>query len=254
MKIKLLSILTLMLISAQVCFSQNADDEKTALVSRFIEWVKNNELEKITEKVRYPLNRTAPIPPIKDKKEFIKRFSNIVDDSLRNIILQSDPKEDWSQVGWRGIMLGRGGIWLDLSGNIIAINYQSAFEINQAKELIASQKKVLHPSIQKFIQPRLMLTTSKFQIRIDELEDGTLRYASWSLNQPMSDKPDLILFNGRQIFDGSGGNNYYEFKNDIYSYQCWHNVIGKTPGPTYQLEVLKDEKVVLSQPAEKMEY
>jgi hypothetical protein len=31
-------------------------------------------------------------------------------------------------MGWRGIMLGQGDIWIDTTGKIITINYQSQVE------------------------------------------------------------------------------------------------------------------------------
>jgi hypothetical protein len=36
--------------------------------------------------------------------------------------------------------------------------------------------------------------------------------------KPMSEKPDLIITNGKWISDGSGGNSHYNSKKDAYLY------------------------------------
>ena len=54
----------------------------------------------------------------------------------------------------------------------------------------------LHPSIENFESKELIFETSKFLIRIDEMENGKYRYASWSNDKTMKDKPDLIIENG----------------------------------------------------------
>lgn len=40
------------------------------------------------------------------------------------------------------------------------------------------------------------------------------------IKSTMSDKPDLIIENGKYIPEGSGGNHRYEFKNGAYVYDC----------------------------------
>lgn len=49
-----------------------------------------------------------------------------------------------------------------------------------------------------------MWQTEKFTIRIDELDDGHYRYASWAKGKTLADKPDLVLKNGTVRVEGTG--------------------------------------------------
>lgn len=119
-------------------------------VNRFITNVKNDNKEALAACVSYPLKREYPIPDIENKEEFLKRYSEIFDAVLKNEIIKSDAQKDWSDMGWRGLMLNQGSIWLDIDGNLMAVNYQSKFEIDLKKKLIAAQKKELDSSIAFF--------------------------------------------------------------------------------------------------------
>ena len=60
---------------------------------------KQHDIDKISHKIKYPLNREYPIPPIKNKKEFKERFSQIFDHVIINKIVNSQINQ-WSEVGW----------------------------------------------------------------------------------------------------------------------------------------------------------
>jgi hypothetical protein len=76
----------------------------------------------------------------------------------------------------------------------------------------------LHPSIREFEIPsggqNMDFDTPKFHVRIDETGDETYRYASWSKGKTVSDKPDLVIENGKATESG------YVFKSGEYSYIC----------------------------------
>jgi hypothetical protein len=40
----------------------------------------------------------------------LKRFDEVFDDALLKNIVNSDIEKDWDDVGWRGIMMSRGGL------------------------------------------------------------------------------------------------------------------------------------------------
>jgi hypothetical protein len=218
-------------------------------VKSFIANVKSNNKEGVASLISFPIGREYPIPTVKNKADFIKRYDQIFDATLKNEIIKSNPAKDWTEMGYQGIMLGQGDIWMDTTGKIITINYQSQAEKDLKTKLISSEKGKLHPSIATFKAPVYVLETSKFRIRIDDLGNDNYRYASWSIKKPMSQKPDLIITNGKWISDGSGGNSHYEFKKDAYLYECYIIVIGTDDSPPAYLSISQNGKEILNQDA-----
>lgn len=218
-------------------------------VQYFIDCMKKKDLVALNELISYPLTRAYPIPSIKDFAELRTRFSEVFDDSLITLITTSDVKKDWSQMGWRGIMLGSGTLWLQDDGTLQSVNYQSKVEAEMERGLVEEDRNAVHESLKEFTRPGLIMETKKFRVRIDEMADGTYRYASWPINSKMSDKPDLILKNGVLDFQGSGGNHDYTFTNKEYKYVCDIIVLGKDDSPPARLIVLKEKKEILNQEA-----
>lgn len=79
----------------------------------------------------------------------------------------------------------------------------------------------LHPSLKDYRSTKICLVTGNYQVQylvqVDELNDGSYRYASWkgaAGRAEMKRKPDLILNNGR--FDKEKG---YVFQNNTYTYE-----------------------------------
>ena len=228
---------------------QELSKDNQLIISNFIDCVKNNNIQELSIKVTYPLRRECPIPEIQNQKEFQKRYSEVFDAKLINEITSSNPLKDWSEVGWRGIMLNNGELWLDLDGNLFAVNYQSEFEAKKKMQLINAEKSNLHESIKEFQKPICILETAKFRIRIDQMSDGVYRYASWALKSEMNEKPDLIINKGIYISEGSGGNHTYEFKNGNYTYDCSIIILGEENSPPARLIVYNGGKEVLAQNA-----
>lgn len=207
--------------------SQTLDKKYLPVVTNFIASVKSGSIEKLGNKIDYPLNRAYPIPPIKNKQEFVKRYKEVFDDDLVKKIISSKPSTDWNDVGWRGIMLLNGELWLDTDGKLIAVNHQSKLEAKEQARLINIEKSKLYPSLANFTQPVLILETAQYRIRIDDLGNNDYRYASWPLKSKMSDKPKLVLSNGRYDPDGSGGSGNFNFKSGIYLYTCFISARGE---------------------------
>ena len=67
---------------------------------------------------------------ITTKTDFIERFDEYFDESLSDKIANST-LDDWSMMGWRGIMFDSGLIWMEEDGSIRSINYETA----KAKQL-----------------------------------------------------------------------------------------------------------------------
>jgi hypothetical protein len=250
MKKILLTVLLLLHIGS--VYSQTLDKKYLPVVTGFIATVKSGSIEKLSNKVSFPLKRAYPIPPIKNKQEFAKRYREVFDDEFTKKIINSKPLTDWSDVGWRGIMLLNGELWLDTDGKLIAVNHQSKPETKEQARLIDAEKNKLHPSILNFKQPVLVFETAQYRIRIDDLGNNNYRYASWPIKSKMSDKPALILTRGKWTPDGSGGNHNYQFKSGDYTYTCFITVMGEANTPPALLTISKAGKEILSQPAKKM--
>lgn len=69
-----------------------------SVVLEFISNVKNQNKEKLLSKLKFPLRREYPIPSIKDKQEFLKRYKEVFDDDLSKKIIASKISTDWSDV------------------------------------------------------------------------------------------------------------------------------------------------------------
>ena len=159
--------------------------------------------------------------------------------------------EQWSKVGWRGIMLDNGTIWLDESGEkIIAINYQSDSEKQMKEELIVQQKEELHPSLKSFESPKYRIKTKNYLIRIDALGDYQYRYASWKLGEKESSKPDIILSYGKLEYQGSGGNHVFTFLNGDFTYNVYRTIIGGENSAPFSLEIEENGTIILTEDGE----
>ncbi len=85
-----------------------------------------------------------------------------------------------------------------------------------------------HPVSSEYFQkaPKtVIIKTKKFKIKLDLQPNGQYLYQSWNANAKVTSKPSMIISNGDLIPDGTGGNYYYEFSNDGYTYQVWRNYL-----------------------------
>ncbi len=230
-------------------YSQLSKTEYEDVVQYFVDCIKNTDIDKLDSILFYPIQRPYPIPPISNKQELKNRYSEIFDDSLTTLIASSNIKKDWSDVGWRGIMLNNGVVWLDYDGRFITTNYKSGKEKAIEEKWIEYEKGLINANLKEFKKPILTIETNTFIVRIDLLENQKYRYASWPKESDISNKPDLVINNGEWTPDGSGGNHHFTFTNGEYSYTVYVNVLGTEETPTFNLEVNEKDKVVINQPA-----
>ncbi|WP_281634350.1 hypothetical protein [Flavobacterium luteolum] len=242
-------LLTILVFNSSFLIAQDLKPEYQKFISKFILEVKNSDKEAIAKRIKFPFKREYPIPSVKDKADFIKRYNQIFDKVLIEKITKSGPAKDWSEVGWRGIMLNQGDLWIDTDGRIISINHQSDEELKIKNSLIAAQKKNVNSLISNFKEPIAILETSKFRIRIDDLGNNNYRYVSWGIKNKMTDKPDLVIENGIFVADGTGGNHHFEFKKGNFRYECHFIVLGEKNSAPAALIVYQSGKEILSQDA-----
>lgn len=242
-------LLVLILLTSIVDYGQTKelDDYKLANVKNIITLFKQKNIDSISSVINFPLQREYPIPSIKNEKEFKQRFNEVFDKILVDKIAKSKTNQ-WEEVGYRGIMLDNGMVWIDGSeGKLIAVNYQSNFEKQLKKDLIKKEKKVLYTTLKVFQSPIYKIKTKNYLIRIDKIADYEYRYASWKIGKKESSKPDLILNNGVLEFLGSGGNSVITFSKANYTYKVYRNSIGEDNSPDITLEVEKDKQIILTQ-------
>jgi hypothetical protein len=239
---KIILVLTIVFTSNSFAVDKKDKNYISSIISTF----KSQNKNEISTLISYPLNRKSPIPSIKSKTELINRFDEVFDKKLVDLIVNSDKNKDWRQMGWRGVMFSNGKLWLDSNGKIIAINYQTVTEKTLGQSLIDKQKQTLHSSISDYKKTILEWKTAKFHIRVDDLGDYNYRYASWSIDKKTNEKPDLVLFNGKMTFEGSGGNHHYSFINGKYIYRCYVSHIGNSKSAPGTLDVFIGKEHLLS--------
>ena len=224
------------------------EPEEMDSIKKLIELFKKVDIEGISNKISYPLDRDYPIPSIRNKEEFIKRFHEVFDQKLIDNIAQSNIGQ-WTEVGWRGIMLDNGVVWMSFQpGFISAINYQSKREKNIQAELIRKDKEQLHATLRNFKSPVYKIQTEKFLIRIDELSENSYRYVSWKAGVDEAILPDLVLKNGLCELQGSGGNHEFTFVNGIYTYKVRRNILGERDSPDVTIQVEKRGEIIFIAP------
>jgi hypothetical protein len=242
-------IITLCLTFNTIFALAQGDKNRQKVVAEFINYIKKNDREGLAKKIAFPFEREYPIPAIKNKADFLKRYKEVFDDNLVKQIVNSDPAKDWHDGGWRGIVFNDGEIWLDLDGRLLEVNGDSEAEKKIKAKMLAEDKKAVHTSLKDFKMPLYVLKTAKYLIRIDLLNNDTYRYASWKTSAKMTDKPDIVMTGKTVRSDGSGGNHSYIFKKGDYTYECAIITIGAEDSPPAMLTVFQGKKEILSQKA-----
>lgn len=243
----ILIVLSILVSTATIVLGQSGElrDDQKQSVQKLINLFKAKNKTKIADMVSYPLRREYPLKDVKNKNNFIQRFDELFDKAIIDQIAKSKIT-DWSEVGWRGITLGNGTIWVDDDGNIIAVNYQSAKEKILLAAAIKADKSQLPASLQNFKNPVYLIFTKNYKIRIDETADGVYRYAAWKIKNRKT-LPDIVIENGTWEFQGSGGNHTVTFTNNGYTYIVSVFVINAADEPDASIEVIQQEKAILTE-------
>lgn len=231
MKIRL-GFITLLLFLIHNSYAQDLTSSEMHVISSFVNDLKYGRKEFVAKAVRFPLERLYPLPAIRDEEEFLSLYDEFIDQTL----IDSLSTTDWSRVGWRGVMGANGCIWGDfVEGGFVvySFNYQTKVAIDRWKAYIDELREKVYFQLRDYLAPEILFKTNKYIIRIDNMPDGNIRYASWSGDKTMLTKPDLVISSGRHWTEGSLGFQYYEFTNNDFSY-----MIGPTDEPNYDYELL----------------
>ena len=240
-------LIAVIIATATTTFGQNNGLKKEQIqsIQKLINTFKATDKAKIADLISYPLRRQYPLKDVRDKNDLLKRLDDIFDKDLLDKVAKSKIS-DWSEVGWRGIMFDDGALWIEDDGKIMAVNYQSSKEKQLFVNAIQADKNQLPKSLQDFEFPTYLIFTKNYKIRIDEKAQGIYRYAAWKIKNAKSE-PDIIIENGVMELQGNGGNHTITFKNNGYTYIVSINVIGPADDPDATLEVLKEDKTILTE-------
>ena len=259
-QIKLVSLILLLgfvLVLFPFNSAQAIEKNQISQVQKIVDAFKQNNRATISKLVSYPLLRQAPLPPINNERELLRRYDELFDQVLLSTITQSNIYTDWDSIGWRGVMLNNGIVAVDPDGNITEVNYHSPREQalinNLNSSRVAKGRRSLHRSVVNYDQAVVELTTPRFHIRVDNVgvDQGGLRYTAWPINKQTSERPDLILNNGR-VYYSNGRNKRYVFNNGNYSYQLNIDSNGANAQATGNLVVVKNGKPWISEVATKV--
>jgi hypothetical protein len=116
---KLILFFSILFVSNSFAIERQNHDEISQIINAF----KAKDKKAIATFIVYPMGREFPIPAIKNESDFLARFNEIFDEYFIKLIADSDLENDWSQMGWRGVMFSNGKLWLNSEGKITAITY-----------------------------------------------------------------------------------------------------------------------------------
>lgn len=229
------AILLLAFLAPIALMAQGVNDSVDATrIASLIRTVTSKDRSQIVRLIHYPFGRWNPVSSIDSPADCLKRFDEVFDESLLSDIAHSDPKRDWERVGWRGIMLGNGEVWLDDDYKIIAINHKTEAEKAVRARLISQLKTRLPTSLRDFDEPVLECITPHFLIRVD------LKGRDYRLLVFKGHSYKHLLFmksHGDFQFDGSGGNSHIDWTSRDLSFRLIDDQMG--PGAEYTFQEFK---------------
>jgi hypothetical protein len=221
MKRNLLSLIFLVII-AQKIGGQDQDRiiQGKLHMKKIIELVRNDYVLQLADLIAYPLERPDPIPNIENKESFIFYYSTLFDECFKQMLLDTSQSFSDIYVDPYEYNVGflRGYIYLNEKGIITSIYSNSSKENDLKQTLMKETLSMMHPSIKKWKENILTLRSDSLLIRVDLMEDNSLRYISWTSPKKIYNKPDTILFDGIEEFQGTMGGVTYTFLNGNWTY------------------------------------
>jgi hypothetical protein len=188
-------------------------------VRSIINAFKTKDINEIASVINYPIRLKHPFK-IKDKEDFFWWYDLIIDDYFMDLMANSTI-DDWQQIGWRGVCFGQGLVWLgDASNGLInAINYSTDYGKQRFEMLNKKTKAMVHPSVSNYKVNKMDLISDKYRIRLDYLEDESLRLSVWDASSSIGLKPLFVVLNGEEEWQGSGGYYCATFRDGNRSYE-----------------------------------
>lgn len=200
----------------------DATDSIPQTIKELVRAVADNDSDGFAKLVSYPLQRPYPLHDIDTPEAMSAYYRELVDDSLRNVIIKSGP-DKWSEFGWRGWSLDDGRyVWVD--ENIYDVNYVSHAEQRHIDSLTRVEIAAIAPSIREGWRPVMCLqdTALTHVYRVDTRSSGDssdhnhYRLAIYKSENDLKALPFQLL-EGEMDIEGSAGSVIYRFhdNNDV---------------------------------------
>lgn len=222
---------------------KDEQDDIAPVVQKFKEVIKTDNPEIIANYIEYPYSRYNPLPDIENKEDFINNYELIFDDWLKQVITDSK-LEDWDKVGWRGIMLHRGLVWINKDGKLKAINYHPDKAKEYAVKWYQNDKASIYEPLREYDENVAVFKTDTKLGRIDKIDideyNSQYRLALWDNGSDMSVKPDVLISDGTVEYFGSANNTEYRFKSGDYKYVFFINYVGPMDMKPYELGIYRN--------------
>lgn len=174
--------------------------------------------EAVAQQIHYPILIKYPLE-IRNEAELLEHWDLIFDDKLVSRITDSSIS-DWSRVGWRGVMLDNGAVWVNEgSGKIRTTVYTTDKAQRLFEAFTENLKKKLHPSVAEYGTNKMDLISTRYRLRMDWLDDDVLRLALWESGKDISNEPKVVLMSDDWRYEGSAGYFYATFRKDGLRYE-----------------------------------
>lgn len=244
------SILFILLFASFNGFGKDLSPAQKEAISEFISLVDSRDWVGLSETISYPLRRNHPLDDIKNKEDFLTRQSELFDDSLINMISNSNADSNWYLMGSRGLRMMTGQVWLSLSGDLAKIEYQTELAKSKEVGMIEADRESLPVYLQEYERPILTMDVGKWKIRIDLVKGMSYRFVGWiqGNRNPNRDAVEII-FNGFLEYQGADGNHSYTFKNDLGTFVCYINELAEGDTPQGELKLIRDGEVYRTYPS-----
>lgn len=216
---KKISIFILLLAGADVCCHAQAPEFIHQRCRKVLQLIREDNARELSKYVAFPLVRRNPLPDITTPRSFVSYYPMLFDSAFKRKIGRYNDSDLFSHDGYYLLAGGpfNGDLALGDGGKIIAVNYTSRQEAALKARLAREIKSRVHPSVNSWIQNVVMARSQHLLIRVDQTDKG-LRYAAWVHGHPVSAKPDLVLYNGTEIEEGTMGGFKWIFKKGDWTY------------------------------------
>lgn len=247
MRIKIIFIILILICSfSSVAGARELTHNEKIAIANLKDNIRNGRIDNVFEQIVFPLYRSSyPEYAIYTKEDFIDSFSVVFDDEQKKKFLESDWYYHY------GLILNDAGFAgrFNEDGVLILENIPlSDTEWQYIDSLVAKEKLSMHESVCAFDHPILKMNVGKYLIRIDVMNDGSIRYVCWDKGTDQSLKPSLVLYGGESMVTQNWA--VYTFTNNQYSYEllegsfdCSFTVSGPT-GILLEFEEIYDNIVL----------
>lgn len=206
-------------------------DPIDVFIEDFTQAVRQNNRSAIAKMIAYPLYQPYPLHDIANEREFIKHYNRIFPKSLLQR-LDTSTIDDWSQMGWRGIMFCNGHIWIDLFDSGVKIcTINSDIDDNpqlytDLENALQNERKVLGITDTHIIPFACYLSkdsTTLIHFKHDTIAGEsyvTIYYNSHQIDWSLQANSQLQLCCSHEI-QGSCANDFYKATLDNDTIEIW---------------------------------